>query len=407
MGMEASGRKTAPSKGYLTVSYGAIQFFYWFVYGVALAYASPYLLDSGLTNTAIGLISAAACFLSVLFQPVIAAYADKEKSPSVKAILLAAAAGMAALGLILAACYGKGSAVNGAVLGMAILLIQLALPFTNALATESINQGMPLNFSVARAFGSVGYAVMSLTVGKLIASLGPGVHPWAMACTAMCFLFAIVLFPFKKEKGGEKKKEISTSGAIAFFRAYPVFAFTLLGCVLIYISHVVINNFAFQIVVLKGGTSEHMGAALALAGILEVVTMFAYSFLLRFRESAFWFRLSGVFFTLKVLGTYLAPNMPVFYLVQLFQPLGWGLMTVASVYYVNEIMREQDRIKGQAYMTMSLSVATIIASLGGGWMIDAVGVNGMLITAILSGALGTCIVMASFRMKQKGKRVNE
>ena len=109
-----------------------------------------------------------------------------------------------------------------------------------------------------------------------------------------------------------------------------------------------------------------------------------------------------MFFTLKALGTYLAPDMTWFYLVQLFQPLGWGLMTVASVYYVDSLMRERDRIKGQSYMTMSLSVATIIGSLSGGWMIDTIGVNGMLIAAVVCGALGTAIVMgthASFLRK--------
>ena len=44
----------------------------------------------------------------------------------------------------------------------------------------------------------------------------------------------------------------------------------------------------------------------------------------RWKDSGFWFRISGVFFTLKALGTLLAPNMAVFFLVQLFQPLGWG-----------------------------------------------------------------------------------
>ena len=44
-------------------------------------------------------------------------------------------------------------------------------------------------------------------------------------------------------------------------------------------------------------------------------------------------------------------------------------------------------------MAMSLSAATIIGSLGGGWMIDAFGVDGMLIAAVICGALGTVIVM--------------
>ena len=377
----------------LTVSYGAVQFFFWFVYGTALAYASPYLLDCGLSNTVIGLISAAACALSVLLQPAVAAYADREKSPSIKTILLIAAGGMMAFGLLLAVAYGKGGLPNGLLLGGAILLIQMALPFTNALATETINQGKPLKFSFARAFGSIGYAVMSMTIGRLIAWKGTGVEPWALVITSACFFLSILLFPF--EKGIKQDKADMKDGAIAFLGRYPAFAVTLAGCVFIYISHVVINNFTFQIVVPRGGTSEHMGTALALAGLLEVVTMFLYPWLIRWKDSGFWFRISGVFFTLKVLGTLLAPNMNVFYLVQVFQPLGWGLITVSSVYYVNDLMQEQDRIKGQAYMTMSLSVATILGSIGGGWMIDAVGVNGMLIAAVICGALGTAVVMCA------------
>ncbi len=378
---------------WLTGSYGMVQFFFWFVYGTALAYASPYLLDCGLSNSMIGLISAAACGLSVLLQPIVAAYADREKSPSIKTMLLIASGGMVVFGLLLSMAFGKGSVPNGLLLGGAILLIQMALPFTNALATETINQGKPLKFSIARAFGSIGYAVMSMTIGRLIAWKGTVVEPWALVVMSLCFFLAIFFFPFKK--GIKENQAEAKGGAAAFLGRYPGFAFTLAGCVLIYISHVVINNFTFQIVVPRGGTSEHMGTALALAGLLEVVTMFCFPWLTRRRDSGFWFRISGVFFTLKVIGTLLAPNMPMFYLVQLFQPLGWGLMTVASVYFVNQIMREQDRIKGQAYMTMSLSAATIIGSLGGGWMIDAVGVNGMLTGAALCIAGGTVIVIAA------------
>ncbi len=142
-------------KAGLTASYGAVQFFFWFVYGTALAFASPYLLDCGLSNTEIGLISAAACALSVLFQPAVSAYADQERSPSIKTFLLIAGGGVMVFGLFLALVYGKGGLLNGLLLGGAILLVQMALPFTNALATETINQGKRLNFSFARAFGSI------------------------------------------------------------------------------------------------------------------------------------------------------------------------------------------------------------------------------------------------------------
>ena len=80
----------------LTIPYALIQFFFWFVYGAAVNFASVYLLSSGLNNTVIGLISAAACALSVLLQPLLASYADRPHSPSVKALL----AGMTAVLLI-------------------------------------------------------------------------------------------------------------------------------------------------------------------------------------------------------------------------------------------------------------------------------------------------------------------
>ena len=380
-------------KGRLTFTYGAIQFFFWFAYGTALAFASPYLLACGLSNTAIGLISAAACGVTVLLQPALSSYADRAESPSIKTFLMIAACAMAVFGVLLALSYGKSGPLNGLLLGCAILLIQMALPFTNAIATETINQGKKLNFSVARAFGSIGYAVMSVTVGRLIAWKGAVAEPWAIIAASVCLFIAVASFPFRKERREARRED--GGGAAAFLGRYPAFAVTLAGCVLIYMSHVAINNFTYQIVVPRGGTSEHMGTALAMAGLLEVLTMFFFSFLTRRKDSGFWFRLSGVFFTLKALGTYLAPDMTWFYLVQLFQPLGWGLMTVASVYYVDSLMRERDRIKGQSYMTMSLSAATILASLGGGRMIDAVGVDGMLIAAVICGALGTTIVMGA------------
>ncbi len=392
------GVSLEPKTKRFTLTYALVQFFYWFCYGTALSYASPYLLSCGMSNTMIGLISAAACALSVAAQPPLAAYADRQGSLSVKTLVLILGAGVLALGAGLVFAYGKSAALNGLMLGAAILLVEICLPFVNALATETINGGKPLNYSFARGAGSVGYAIMSLTIGRLIAKRGEGALPFALTAFALLFLAAVLLFPFVKRESPAAEKAEFSGGPLAFFRRYPAFAVTLAGCVLIYVSHVLINNFLYQIVVSKGGGSEHMGNSMALAGVLEVITMFSFSLLLKWKDCGFWFRISGVFFTLKALGTLLAPAMGALYLMQLFQPLGWGLMTVASVFYVNSIMKDQDRIKGQAYMAMALSVATILASLGGGWLIDAVSVNGMLIAAILCGGIGTLIVMR----KQKG-----
>lgn len=57
--------------------------------------------------------------------------------------------------------------------------------------------------------------------------------------------------------------------------------------------------------------------------------------------------------------------MTVFYGIQIFQMLGWGLMAAASVYYVNSIMDAEDAIKGQAYITMTYTLGSVIGAFLG------------------------------------------
>ena len=375
----------------MTLFYSVIQFLFWFAYGTALSFSSVYLLACGLDNTMIGVISSAACALSVLLQPLLAAYADRERSLSIKTILLMLIALLLAVGVLLILLSPPGTALSGLLLGGAILCMQISLPMVNALAAAMINAGKKLNFSLARSFGSIGYAVMSFSVGRLAAVHGASVLPLILSLNAACLLIAVFAFPFRKAPAPRSAAPGSSGGVIAFLRRYPAFSAVLCGCALIYTGHVLINNFLYQIVTFKGGNSEHMGIIMGLAGLLEILTMVFFPTLLKWRKCSFWFRICGVFFTLKCLCTLLAGSMGAMYAVQLIQPLGWGLMTVASVYWANEQMAPQDTVKGQAYMTMSLSIGTIIGSLIGGWLIDSAGVSAMLIASILLSALGTGI----------------
>ena len=103
-------------------------------------------------------------------------------------------------------------------------------------------------------------------------------------------------------------------------------------------------------------------------------------------------RFAGILFVLKALGTYLAPGISMYYGVQVFQMLGWGLLTAASVYYVNAIMEPEDAIKGQAYFTMTYTLGSVIGSFLGGALIDFARVSSMLLFATVSALFGAVIV---------------
>lgn len=391
----------------LTVRYALIQGFYWMVYGSISGFASVYLLDCGFSNTRIGIMIAAVGVLSAILQPALAGYADQPKSLSLKRIISLLMGVQVALGGLLLLTYQGSILLTGLFYGCCLTILQLLTPFVNSLGMESINQGKRLNFGVARGMGSVGYAIVAYTLGGIISGAGAIALPASIMVLSGALFISVCLFPFRKQiKESTEKAVESGSSPIAFFKNYKRFGVVLVGCTLVYISHALINSFNFQIVESKGGGSREMGIAIAIAAFVEMPTLFLFSYMLKKVRCDIWFRISGIFFMLKALGSLLAPNVPVYYGVQVFQMLGWGLMTVSSVYYVNSIMDARDAIKGQAYMTMTYTLACVIGALLGGALIDHSGVNSMLWVATGSGIAGMLIMLFCDRTsgKETGSR---
>lgn len=378
----------------LTIKYAFVQGFFWMNFAVIMGFSSLYLLDIGFSNTDIGLVIAVAGIISAILQPVVAGYADRPSSPSLKKIIFLFGAVLFVLGLLLSLIYGRTFLLTGFFYGCAITILQLLTPLVNSLGMESINQGKKLNFGVSRGMGSAAYAVAAYILGIIADKTGAMAIPVSMTLVFFAFLFCLSVFPFKKEaKSPVKTERKHSDGPLDFFRRYKRFGIVLIGCILLYISHVLLNSFTFQIVESKGGGSAQMGFAMALASMIELPTMFLFGYMIKRVRCDIWFRISGVFFMLKTLGTLLAPGIVSFYGVQVFQMFGWALITVSSVYYVNSIMKEQDVIKGQAYMTMTYTLGSVLGALIGGALIDKAGVNVMLIFATAAAAAGMIIVL--------------
>ena len=187
--------------------------------------------------------------------------------------------------------------------------------------------------------------------------------------------------------------EDSAPSSGGFLGRYPRYAGVLVGLVLIFVSHVVLNSFTYQIVEAKGGTSREMGTAMAFASVIELPVMFLFGWMLKKAKSHFWFRLSGVFFFLKCLGTLLCKDINGFYAVQLLQMFGWALMTVSAVFYINAIMAPGDAVKGQACYTVSMTLGNVVGAVIAGRILDRLGVSAMLLFGTLSALAGAVIVL--------------
>ena len=382
----------------LSLPYAAVQCFFWMGFAVISAFASAYLLAAGLSNGAIGVVLALGGVTAAVLQPLVAAYADRPGSLSLRVIMLILSVAEACVGAAL--LLGGGRSIGLCVIAywLALTLLQVLQPLVNALSMACLDQGHTLNFGAARAVGSAGYAVVAWVLGGVAASFGAWVIPLAMLLCFALSALTCLFFPFRKERGetavstaeGERRGD----SPIAFLGRHRRFAGMLAGLIFMYTGHVLVNNFSLQIVMSKGGGSGEMGIATAIAALVELPVMFLFGVIVKRVPCHRMMQISPWFFFLKSLFSLLVRTITGFYFVQGCQMLGWALFCVASVYYVNRIMDERDAVKGQAYATMTYSAASVIGPLIGGRLIDALGVNAMLIFGSVCGAIGALLMVA-------------
>ena len=373
-----------------TAGYSAIQSFFWMGYAGIMGFVSLYLLHAGFDNAQVGLLIAAAGLLSALLQPVVAAYADRPGSIALK-WLIALAGGLNLVCALVMGVAGQNKYIAGGCYGMCMVLLQLSTPLVNSLGIATVNGGEKMNFSLARGFGSLGYGVAVYGIGVLTRRYGAPAVPVCIGAGLVGLLLATADYRRTANPPRQEKPAAGTRGG--FLGRYPRFCCLLVGLVLIFISHAVLNSFTYQIVLDRGGDSQSMGTAMALASLIELPVMFLFGWMMQKVRCDLWFRISGLFFLLKTLGTWLCTDMTGFYAVQLFQMGGFALITVSSVFYVNSIMAPGDAVKGQACYTMTMTLGNVLGAIAAGQILDTLGVQPMLLAATLCALVGAGIML--------------
>lgn len=297
------------------------------------------------------------------------------------------------MGLMIVFIKGKGLALTTALYAVNITLLMLAQPFLNALGMDAINYGYPINFGVGRSMGSLGYAIGSFAFGRISVMAGPKSVPVVFSIAFFVLCIFLYLYPVKKDENYIVKKETeSRDNPFLFLTKYKRFALMLLGLILVYFSHALINTFTLQIVMSKNGSSGDMGTATSLAAFCELITLLIFPFYLKHFKLDFLIKVSCMFFVLKTFFSFIVTNMFAFYLIQGFQMFGWGLMSMGIVYYVNDLVGKNDKAQGQAYAGMAYTIASVLATFMGGNIIDVYGVNMMLIVGSIMASVGSIVV---------------
>nr|WP_315102117.1 MFS transporter [uncultured Catonella sp.] len=390
-------------KNNLTLNYIAVQVGMWAMYAPLMGYTSVFLLAKGFSNTEIGTVSAAGCIVSVILQAIISGYADKEKSKSVKTLLIMIVSFQFVLAGILLVLSDTFALVIGIIFGTLIAVMQLMVPLTNSLAMEMMNQGKKINYGAARGTASLTYAILVNTIGVFVKGDDLSIVPIAAMLSAAVLFLGTVLFPFKRAARNTEVEIKSKTDTRAFLIKYPKVSLFVAGAICAYVGHNLINIFLFQIVTLKGGNYMNMGLCLSLAAMFEIPVMFGFAYMILKRDSSFWVRVGSLGIMFKIIFTLFVPNIANLYVVQVCQIFGFATFVVATVYYANQVVEESDRVKGQAYMTMANTLSIVFASVLGGVLIDLYGTNKMMIAGSVIAVAG-CVMIFVSTVKSVGNK---
>lgn len=398
----------------LTIKYALLQSTYWISQCAINSFAAVFLQSRNFDNTQIGIVLSLAAILSIFLQPLIASFADKTSKVTLRQIVIAFMAIIFAMAFVL--YIAPGSFWLIAILYVLINACTYTLnPLNNSLALEYMNQGVPMNYGLARGTGSVAFAVMSLFLGQLVNLLGPDI---LLLTFLLSFCFTITAVVFFKAKLPESTQSVDLnptslnsvtenpgkdksgpSGIGTFLVKYKTYLLFLVGVAMIFYSHNLINTYLINIIENVGGNSKDLGISLAIAAAFELPAMAGFILLEKRFKCNHLVIISAFFFFLKSLLTWLSPNVGMVYVSMAFQLVSFALFTPASIYYVNSMMDPHDRVKGQATLAVATTgIAGSIANITGGKILDTLGVSDMLMLGTIVTVIGFFIV--TFTTKQ-------
>ena len=387
----------------LNIYYSFLQIAYWVTSAVVFCFTTVFLQFRGYSNYEIGIVFAVGNIIGFVSQPLIAGYIDRsDRRTLLRCIRITA---VLAVLLMLAVYFLPSGSIS--LIGVYALLVAgntLLNPLCISLSFYIESWGCGINFSRARALGSLSYAVCNVILGMLVQRVSENAVPTAFILFSSLLGLATLLFvpvdrahriaaPERRMQSASEKP----SGLLEFARENKRFMLFLLGTATLYFTHGMIGNFMIEFIRSIGGGSEDMGNVLAFMTVVEVPVMLLFGRLTQRFKCSSLLRFAVIMFTVKELMIYLASSLPALYAAEALQAFSFALFVPASVRYVDEVIAKHNAVKGQAFVTSMMTLGSIFASYIGGLLLDTSTPGFTLLVGVIVSAVGTLIMLGAIQ----------
>lgn len=377
----------------LNVKYTLAQMGYWALYATSFVYMTPLLQARGFSAVQIGIFNAARYVAVIVFQVLLAWIIDRYfKYLHLKKVI----AGLSALSFAatLVLYFGRPNFKTTLVIFLIFgATINCILPLLESLSIQYMHAGRRLTYTVARAWGSGTWAVVSLLLGIIVAHFGV---EQMLSLQLLCAtgLFGVVLTLDDLET--DPQLEVDSDQPATYqhlLTHYPQFLLFLGAVVFMFMAYDASSLFMIDAVRRVGGNNQVYGWIQAVLAFSEIPIAIGFiKVQKRWSIDELMFA-AALFNTIKAAGIAFAPNALLLMISQISEGLGLAIFYVGTIYFVKTHLPKVFVVKANSLINVAaVGIGEAVSSLTSGQFKTQLGLHGLLLISVGYGLLSILLM---------------
>ncbi|MDI9521095.1 MAG: MFS transporter [Bacillota bacterium] len=403
-------RPKHPKSLVIEAKFAAMHSSYWLSLCAFSGFMAVYLSYYGFSDSMIGLTASLISAVTIFYQLGISTFCDNHPKVPLKHIILIVYLVILALVAILA------------LVPMPVVMMLLVYSLTGGLANgmpglynaqfvQFINAGLPLNMGWPRGMSAILYALFAYFLGLLLESYTASIlMPITLICIVVAIVMALILPKPEQVTENTPVQALATpperTSLLKLLKGNQVLTVFLLSG--FFMSAGQTNTFLFltRIIEQKGGSEAALGLAMFLQAGVEMPAMLMTPRLLRrFRARAI-LTVSVTAYFIKSVIIYLSGGIGGIYFAMAFSVFCYGLYGVTSVYFVNDIVRQNEKVRAQSLIFISGALASIIGNTTAGVVVQSLGIGALnLICMALQAVAAMLMAYCAWLQHKKDKQI--
>ncbi len=380
-----------------TSRFALLLLFFWGGFAVIEAFMVPYLANIGFSERQVGFVISAFFLVSIGSQPLWGYAADRTDGHRWIIVI-------AMLVALLSMLVLRGSGATFGLVLVSALVYSLTAGSMPGLLDSWIMQisdgGVPINYGVARGFGSLGFAVAAMTLGFVLERFGLPLMFVIYAVFSVAVISLVVTM--RVPQLAPSARAIPDNVQMAF--GSPIRAVLSNGPYLMFLSSAFLvllgARAATTFMPLRfyelGGTNVHVGWAQAVKAAGEIPFMFLSALVLRKVTPRVLLSGSMTLIVVRLVLMRLAPSAAMLVAVQVVQGMAIGFLLPAAVHYINRIAPQEHRSFFQTLApSISFGLATVVGSSVGGVLVEWCGLDALYTVAPMVAGMGVILFAGS------------